>query len=701
MFEKLGHYLVKHRKGAVVLFVVGILVAGGFGSLAFSRLDSAGYSDPNSDSYKVYQYLNDELKLSDPAVVVVVDSGSIDVTDPIITQKGLALEKKIALEAGVSKTLSYWSSGGEPTLKSSDGKAAYIIVYGDSDPFSAQGQDLGELFQKNYDGAYDGLTLYAGGAAVVGHAITDKISEDLKIAELISIPLTFILLTLVFGALAASAMPLIVGVAAILGAFFILYLFTLFTSVSIYALNLTTGMGLGLGIDYALLMVNRFREELHRGKSVEDSIVTTMGSAGKTVFYSGMTVLVTLLSLTFFPLPFLKSFGYAGVSVVALAVVGAIVGLPAILAVMGSRIDKGVVRRSAITPKEDGRWAKTARLVMKRPVAAVVLSLVILGIMAAPITNIKFSQGDSRMLPADNKAAIATALQAERFPGQTGNPIEIIIRDGSGKVEEITSYVAKVAKVSGIVAVLPPETIGRDVRVVAYQEMLPRTPDAQALIHNVRNVDAPVGTLVGGVAADYTDSQDGISRTLPWALGWVILSVLVLIFVFTGSIILPIKAVLLNFLSLGATMGALTWVFIDGNLQWLIGSFTVTGTLDTSIVILIAVVVFGLSMDYELFLLSRIREEHLAGKTNVESVAVGLQRSARIITAAALLLAVVFASFVTSGVTSIKSMGFGVALAVILDATIVRGLLVPALMRLFGERNWWAPKWMQRFTLHH
>ena len=701
MFEKLGHFLVKHRKGAVVLFVVGILVAGGFGSLAFSRLDSAGYSDPNSDSYKVYEYLNDELELPVPSVVVVVDSGSVGVDDAVIVQKGLALEEKIKNETGM-KTVSYWSSTeGKQALISTDGKAAYILVYGDNDPFSAQGQKLGELFQKNYDGSYDGLTLYAGGASVVGHAITEKISEDLKIAELISIPLTFILLTIVFGALAASAMPLIVGVAAILGAFFVLYLFTFFTSVSIYSLNLTTGMGLGLGIDYALLMVNRFREELHRGKSVEDSIVATMGSAGKTVFYSGMTVLVTLFSLTFFPLPFLKSFGYAGVSVVALAVVGALIGLPPILALMGSRIDKGVVRRSAITPKEDGRWAQTARLVMKRPVAAVVLSLVILGVMAAPITNIKFSQGDSRMLPATNKAAIATALQAERFPGQTGNPIEIIIRDGSDKLEEINAYAGKIRKISGIVAVLPPETIGRDVRVVAYQAMLPRTPDSQALIHNVRNVNAPDGTLIGGVAADYTDSQDGIARTLPWALGWVMLSVLVLIFVFTGSIILPIKAVLLNFLSLGATMGALTWVFIDGNLQWLVGSFTVTGTLDTSIVILIAVVVFGLSMDYELFLLSRIREEHMAGKTNVESVAVGLQRSARIITAAALLLGVVFASFITSGVTSIKTMGFGVALAVILDATIVRGLLVPALMRLFGERNWWAPKWMQRFTLHH
>ena len=701
MFEKLGHFLVKRRKGAVVLFVIGILVAGGFGSMAFSRLDSSGYSDPNSDSYKVYQYLTEDLNRPDPSVVIVVDSGSTDVDDAVITQKGLALEKRIGQEEGVSRTLSYWTSGGEATLRSTDGKAAYIIVYGDNDPFSAEGQKLGELFQEKYDGSYDGLTLYAGGASVVGHAITEKISDDLKIAELISIPLTFILLAFVFGALAASAMPLIVGVAAILGAFFILFLFTLFTDVSIYALNLTTGMGLGLGIDYALLMVNRFREELHRGKSVEDAIVATMGSAGKTVFYSGMTVLVTLFSLTFFPLPFLKSFGYAGVSVVALAVVGALIGLPPILALMGSRIDKGVVRRSAITPKEDGRWAQTARLVMKRPVAAVVLSLVILGIMAAPITNIKFSQGDSRMLPVTNKAAIATAIQDERFPGQTGNPIEIIIRNGSDKLEEINVYAAKVREVSGIVAVLPPETIGKDVKVVAYQEMLPRTPEAQALIHDVRSVEAPADTLVGGVAADYTDSQDGISRTLPWALAWVILSVLVLIFIFTGSIILPIKAVLLNFLSLGATMGVLTWVFIDGNLQWLIGSFTLTGTLDTSIVILIAVVVFGLSMDYELFLLSRIREEHLAGKTNVESVAVGLQRSARIITAAALLLAVVFASFITSGVTSIKSMGFGVALAVLLDATIVRGLLVPALMRLFGERNWWAPKWMQRFTLHH
>jgi RND superfamily putative drug exporter len=586
-------------------------------------------------------------------------------------------------------------------LKSSDGKAAYILIYADGDAFSPESQKLGKFFQENYDGSYEGLTLYAGGVGVVSHAITKKISDDLKIAEAISIPLTFILLAFVFGALVASAMPLIVGVAAILGAFFILYLFTLFTDVSIYALNLTTGMGLGLGIDYALLMVNRFREELRRGKTVEDSVITTVATAGKTVFYSGLTVLVTLLSLTFFPLPFLKSFGYAGVSVVTIAVIGAIIGLPAILAVIGKKVDKGLIRKSSITPKDDGRWAQTARFVMKRPVAVVVLSLIFIGILTAPIANIKFSQGDARMLPATNKAAIATALQAERFAGRTGEPIEIIIKGGSSKTEEIATYISKLQVEPGVVAVVPPEIYGSDVRIIAYHSMLPRTPEAQELIHSIRDLSSVEQTLVGGVAADYTDSQDAISQTLPWAFGWIALSVLILIFVFTGSIILPIKAVILNVLSLAATMGVLTWVFVDGHLQWLVGSFTETGTLDTSIVILIAVVVFGLSMDYELFLLSRIREEHLAGKSNVDSVALGLQRSGRIITAAAAILAFVFAAFITSGVTSIKTMGFGVAFAIILDATIVRGLLVPALMRLMGERNWWAPKWMQRFTLHH
>ena len=594
MFEKLGHIIVRRRKAMVILFIISVLTAGTVGTMIFSRLDSGGYSNPNSDSYQVYNYLNKNLKISDPNVVVVVDSGNLPITDPAIAAKVQVLEAEMAKVPRVTKVVSYWNTGGEKTLAATDGKAAYILVYGQDDAFTPESQEMGDYFQKNFDGKRDGLTIYSGGVGVVGNAINKKIADDLKIAEAISIPLTFILLVFVFGAMAASAMPLLVGVSAILGAFFLLYLISLVTSVSVYALNLTTGMGLGLGIDYALLIVNRFREELHRGKSVEDSIVNTMASAGKTVFYSGLTVLVTLFSLTFFPLPFLKSFGYAGVSVVAIAVAGALFGLPPILAMLGKRVDKGVVRKSAITHKDEGRWAQTARLVMKRPVAVVLLSLIILGILAAPVKDIAFSQGDSRILPASNAAAVATAMQESRFESNIAT-VDIIVLDGASKENEISSYIEEVKKVPGIVSVTAPRVIGDDIQITAYESMLPRSPEAQKMIHDLRDLPSPAGTLVGGVAADYTDTQDGISETLPLALGWIAISVLILLFVFTGSIILPIKAVLLNIMSLAATMGALTWIFVGGHLQWLVGSFTVTGSLDTSIVILIFVVVFGLS----------------------------------------------------------------------------------------------------------
>ncbi len=702
MFERLGKLVVRRSKAVLIIFAITILAAGGVGSLAFSKLDSGGYSDLSSDSAKAATYLTEKFHVVEPVAVLVVDTGDKPVNDPEIAQAAIALEKKIAQVPGISRTLSFWSTGGAPSMKSTDGKAAFLFAYANlkANDFDKLG-NLGAQIQEEFDGANGDLTVYASGSGVITHAINHKIEKDLALAESIAIPLTFLLLAFVFGALVASAMPLVVGVSAILGAFFIIYLITLFTNVSIFALNLITGLGLGLGIDYALLMVNRFREELHAGKSVEESILVTVNSAGKTVFYSGLTVLVTLSALLFFPLNFLKSFGYAGVSVVSLAVLGALIPLPAIMALLGHRIDKGVVRKSGITPKEDGRWAHTARNVMRRPVPVVIGSLLVLGIFAAPISNIAFAQVDSRVLPKSDPAAIGAAKILERFNGFEGSPIEVVIPNGVGSETQVNSYLEKVSKVDGIARVSPIETYGNDLRIQVIPSKASRSLAAEQIIHDIRDIPSPTGTLIGGAAADFTDSQDGIARTLPWALGWIALWVMILIFIFTGSIILPIKAVLLNALSLLATLGAITWIFIDGHLKWLVGDFTVTGTLDTGSVILVAVVVFGLSMDYELFLLSRIREEHMAGKSNIESVAVGLQRSARIITAAALLLAVVFASFMISGVTSIKMLGFGVALAVILDATLVRALLVPALMRLFGERNWWAPKALRRFTITH
>jgi putative drug exporter of the RND superfamily len=699
MFEKLGSLIVTRKKFIFTLFIALILAAGAIGSSVFGKLDSGGYSDPKSDSAKVFEYLTDEFKVKDPAVVLVVETKN-GIISPEASASATRLESQIKLEPGVESTLSFWSSGGAPSLKSSDGNSAFLFIYSKSIEWD-EVQNLGKRMQEKYEGNYETLRVYASGTGVFAHAINTKIADDLKISEAISIPLTFIFLVFVFGSLVASAMPLLVGASAILGSLLIMYLLTLFTGVSVFALNLITGLGLGLGIDYSLLIVNRFREELHAGKSVEDAVRKTVSTAGKTVFYSGLTIVITLASLMLFPLMFLKSFGYAGVTVVIMAVLGSLVALPALLAILGTRINKAVVRKGAIAPKEDGRWAQTARFVMRRPVAVVTLSLILLTVLAAPIKDIVFTQVDSRVLPASNPAAAASQIISERFPGQEGNPIEIVVPNGAQITNQIDQFTSEVAKVDGIVRIGQLQSYGNDVRVTAIHEMSPRTPDAERLINEIRDLQSPTGTLIGGVAADYADTQNGIARTMPWALLWIVIGVLLLLFVFTGSIILPIKAVILNILSLAATLGAITWIFVHGNLQWLVGEFTVTNAVDTGSIILVAVVAFGLSMDYELFLLSRIKEEHDAGKSNIESVAIGLQRSARIITAAAGLLAIVFASFMLSGVTSIKMLGFGVAFAIIFDATLVRALLVPALMRLFGERNWWAPKSMKKFTISH
>jgi RND superfamily putative drug exporter len=700
MFESLGHLVAHQRKKVLALFILGTIFAGVVGSQVFSRFDSGGYSDPGSDSAKVWEYLDSTFKVKDPAVVLVVDAGKKTVDDPEVVASAARLEARVRSENSAESVLSYWSAGAAPSLKSTDGRAAYLFIYLKSKDFSQIDRN-GGYYQKNYDGKFEDLRIYASGGAVFANAINGRIQDDLKVSEAISIPLTFLLLILVFGAMAASAMPLVVGVTAILGTLFLLFLMTFVTDISIFALNLTTGLGLGLGIDYALLIVNRFREELHKGLSNEDAVVNTLKTAGKTVFYSGLTVVLTLVSLTFFPMNFLKSMGYSGAAVVSLAVLGALVPLPAILAILGKRIDKGVVRRNGLVQKENGRWADLARFVMHRPISVVIASLALLAILVAPIANVKFSQVDSRVLPKNDRAYIASNFIAENFPGQESNPIEIVFPKGVNQGAEITEFAGAISQLPGIVRIGAPQSAGESVRLVAIHSMPPRTPEAEELITDLRSLPAPAGTIVGGIAADYADTQQAIAKNLPFAAWWIIISVLLLLFAFTGSILLPIKAIILNFLSLAATMGVLTWVFIEGNLRWLVGDFIQTGALDTSTIVIIAVVAFGLSMDYEVFLLSRIKEEHDLGRSNTESVALGLQRSARIITAAASILAVVFASFILSGVTSIKMMGFGIAFAILLDATIVRALLVPALMRLFGEWNWWAPRMFRRFTVEH
>ncbi len=698
VFQTLSRLIITRSKVMLSGYLVAILIAGGIGAQVFAKFDSGGYSDPNSDSAKAWEYLEETFKVKDPTVVLIVKSRE-GVDDPSVRERALKLEAELRAEKSAETVISYWSTSA-PSLRSSDGKSAFIFIYLRSSDFSKI-DSAGGYYQSKYDRDYEGLDIDASGTAVFANAINGKIQDDLKLAEAISIPITFILLLLIFGAMVASAMPLMVGVTSILGTFFVLFLFTFFTDVSIFALNLTTGLGLGLGIDYALLMVNRFREELWKGSSKEEAVATTIKTAGKTVFYSGLTVILTLASMTFFPQNFFKSMGYSGVAVVALAVAGALIPLPAIMMILGSRINKGLIRKSSLVVKDDGGWATMARFVMRKPISVVIATTIGLGIMIAPIADIKFSLVDSRVLPASDPAAASAAFIADNFPGQESNPIEIIFPSASDELESIERFRIELPQVDGIVRVDQLTQVGEAARLVAIHSMPPRTPEAEQMITEIRELLVGVDALVGGVAADYADTQGATARTLPYVLLWILTTVLILLFLFTGSILLPIKAILLNFASLAATMGVLTYIFINGHLTFLVGNFTVTGTLDTSTVILIAIVAFGLSMDYEVFLLSRIKEEYENGRNNEDAVALGLQRSARIITAAALLLATVFGIFVISGVTSIKMMGFGVAFAILLDATVIRGLLVPALMRLFGEWNWWAPKVLKRFSIQH
>ena len=700
MFESLGRFINRRSKSVLAFFVAGIILAGFFGFQAFSRFDSGGYSDPNSDSAKAQKILLEKFDVKQPSLVFAVGSKVKSIDDVSVAKSATELEKELKKEAAVEEVFSYWSAGQAPFLKSEDGKSGLIFVYFATTDFT-ESDKLGGEFQEKYDGTYKDLEVYISGQAVFANAINGRIQDDLKIAEAIAIPLTFLLLLIIFGAMVASAMPLVIGITSIIGTFFVMYLLTYVTDVSVFVLNLTTGLGLGLGIDYALLMVNRFREELARGVRKDKAIVNTMRTAGKTVFYSGLTVVVTLLSLTFFPLNFLKSMGYAGASVVALAVLGALIPLPAIMSLLGKNINKGRIRKNAFANIEKGRWSKFARFVMKKPVTILALTSAILIVFISQITNVKFGQVDTDVLPKSDRAYISSEFIAQEFPGEEGSPIEFVFPNGSDKLSEINQYLNLVGQTKEITRVGEPQVSGDFVKAEVIQSIKPRTPEGEKLIQTLRDLPAPVEVLIGGQAADYADTQAAIKDNLILVIAWIMITIFVLLFAFTGSILLPIKAVFLNFVSLAATIGALTWVFIDGNLKSVIGDFNVNGTIDTNMLVLVSVVAFGLSMDYEVFLLSRIKEEHDAGKSNVDAVALGLQKSARIITAAALILAIVFAAFLTSGVTSIKLFGFGVAFAILIDATLIRALLVPALMRLFGEYNWWAPKALKRFQINH
>jgi RND superfamily putative drug exporter len=629
---------------------------------------------------------------------------------------GVALTRRLAAEEGVRDVVSYWTAGKPSTLKSRDGRQAIVLarLQGSQDDAVKKAKALAASF----DGSYRGLTVRSGGEFSVYAQVGDTIEKDIIRAESLAIPVTAVLLVLVFGSAIAASLPLLVGMLSVLGTFLSLHLLHGVTDVSVYSVNLATSMGLGLGIDYSLFIITRFREELRNGWDVPGAVRQAMRTAGRTVLFSAVTVALSLAALLVFPLFFLKSFAYAGVSAVFFALVGALVVLPAALAALGERVNALDLRRPLrralrmqpprVKSLDEGVWHRVAVTVMKRPVGVGTAVVVLLLVLGAPFRSVVFSLPDDRVLPRSAGAQQVQQDVREQFPGKEAFALPVII----SRPVSPGAYAISLSKVSGVERVdattgrymngqrvgagIPSYTNSVATRLSVVPAVEAFGPAGEKLVTRLRAVPAPGPVLIGGSAAQLHDTESALAHKLPLALGILLTATFVLLFLFTGSVVIPVKALVLNVLSLSATFGMMVWVFQQGHLTGIIGDPIVTGALDTTTPILMFCVLFGLSMDYEVFLLSRIKEEWDSTGDNEHAVAVGLERTGALITAAAALLALVFLSFVTSGISFIKLLGLGTAIAVLVDATLVRGALVPAFMRLMGPANWWAPKPLKR-----
>jgi trehalose monomycolate/heme transporter len=531
-------------------------------------------------------------------------------------------------------------------------------------------------------------------------AVNSEVTADIAKAEGFSMPVLLILLLVIFGSLAAASLPLAIGGVAILGSFTVLRLLTMATTVSIYSLNITTILGVGLGIDYGLFMVTRFREELHRQPTVEAAVARTVATAGRTVAVSGITVAVALTSLMLFPEDFLRSMGYGGVATVAVDVLAALIVLPALLAVLGHRVNALRIRRSVQRPPRDetsGAWYRLARSVMRRPLVYVTVITIALLALAAPFLRISWGGTDARTLPAASTVRqVSEALDSE-FPVNSTAPIEALITGAGASPAALASYLHRIDALPGVTGAQVTGVRGDFTRVDIGYTPATVSSAARHIVTQIRGLVPPAGTtvLVGGTTAGLVDELASLGSTLPWMALLVCLSTFALLFLAFGSVVLPVKAIVMNVLSLAATFGVVVWIFQWGHLSGLL-RFTPTDSIDPTMPILMLAIIFGLSMDYEVFLLSRIRERYDQTGDNTVAVAAGLQRTGGLITSLALLLIIVVGAFSASGIAFIKLMGVGMIVALLVDATVVRILLVPATMRLLGRANWWAPRPLRR-----
>ncbi|WUH93445.1 MMPL family transporter [Streptomyces sp. NBC_00433] len=684
----------------LALLFTALTVAAGSG--VGDRLSSGGFAAPGSQSSYATAALAERFPGSQPNLVLLVDTRGADPDSPAVAAQGRQLARRLAADPDVTGVSSYWDAGA-PVLRAKDGGSAMITarLRGDDDAVADEVKRIAPA----YRGTHGPVRVTVGGTAEVLHEMQTTIQQDLVRAEMVALPITLVLLVMVFGSAVAALLPLGIGVIAILGTSAVLRGITGFTDVSVFAENLTTALGLGLAIDYALFIVRRFREELAAGAAPRPAVATTLRTAGRTVLFSALTVAAALSAMLVFPQYFLRSFAYAGVAVVLLAAGAALIVLPAALVLLGNRVNaldlRALLRRrgrpAGGTVAEPGaRYAALARLVMRRAPAFAIAAVAALLLLGLPFLRVQFGTADDRQLPV---AAEAHAVQQQVRQDYAGTPVGAITVLAEGAdASRLADYRRQVAALPGVVRVEGP-VVGRDAGS-AYLTVVPDGSPVdsgpQRVVGEIRAVPADFRTSVTGQAAVLVDTKHAIARRLPWAAGIVGLVTLLLVFLLTGSVVVPVQAVLLNALSLTAMFGAVVWVFQDGHLSGLLG-FTATGSIETTLPVLMFCVAFGLSMDYGVFLLSRIKEEYDRTGDHQGSIVFGLRRTGGLITAAAIILAVVMVGVGMSRVANTKMLGLGIALAVLMDAMVIRTLLVPAVMRLTGGATWWAPPVLRRF----
>jgi uncharacterized membrane protein YdfJ with MMPL/SSD domain len=706
MFESLGRVIYRRRRWVVALALAFVVFAGVWGTGVFSAMTGGGFEDPDSDSSRAAEVAAQELGRSGGDVVVLYSSDALTVDDPAFADAVATSLAELPASAGVEQAVTYFDTGA-PQLASEDGHATFaVLTLAGSEDQREAGLEVIES-----ELTAPGLDVTIGGGATINRDINAQVSADIATAESISLPILTVLLVIIFGSFAAASLPLAIGITAILGAFTALRGFTYVTDVSIFAVNIVTIIGLGLAIDYGLFMVSRFREEIRRQATVEDAVARTMATAGRTVAVSGFTVAISLAGLLIFPQVFLRSMGFGGMSAVLIAMLSALTLLPALLSMLGPKVDalsvrpwlRRVFRRApAATTSDHGAWARIAHAVMRRPIVTTVVVVTVLVALALPFLRVQFGGIDERALPAGTESRVVAETIKADFPEDPSGPIEAIVtlpeavRSATGAAA-LQSYVDAVAAVPGVDAATVTQSAGETARVSIAYDGDPVAEEARALVNDIRDVPAPDGArvLVGGQSAVLTDLLESLGSLLPWMALMVVATTFVLLFLAFGSVVLPVKALVMNVLSIGASFGALVWIFQDGNLAGFL-DFTPTGFIEATQPILVLAIIFGLSMDYEVFLMSRIREQYDLTGDNTAAVATGVQRTGGIITSAALLLLVVIGAFSLSGITFIKMIGVAMLIAVVIDATIVRILLVPATMRLLGNANWYAPGPLRR-----